>query len=235
MIREIAVVALALGGLTLSPLTVASAQSGDLCGFASITDPAVEGDVQTGEIDGGPLFAADVDNPGEETADISIRCTIQVGAQGGTHAGADAYIAEGPTQAGVAVLPAHQFSYVAPVGAPVYECTQAEVNGQIRYFDADNPFDPADFIGWSTSSGVDCVMAINQSVPTGEELDPFICPSLVVLFPPEGDIPGWDCPPYGSSEKPDPPEESSGTQANANAPDPWMIGCIDTNDGAICT
>lgn len=30
-------------------------------------------------------------------------------------------------------------------------------------------------------------------------VDPIVCPVIVPVFPPEGDIPGvWDCPPYGN-------------------------------------
>jgi len=178
-------------GSAVAVTPAANAQTGFLCGFASITDPTVEGDVQTGEIDGGPLFAADVDNPGEETANISIRCTIQVGAQGSVHSGIDAYSAEGPTQAGVAVLPAHQFTYVAPEGAPVYLCTEAEVNGQIRYF---NETEDDATRGWTTSSASLCALAISQEVdpgPVGGELDPTLCPILASLsstFPSNGPL-----------------------------------------------
>lgn len=200
-IAKVAVAAAAVGGLQLGAVAPAEAQTGFLCGFASITDPTVEGDVQTGEINGGPLAAADTDNPGEEAATIAIRCTIQVGAQGATHAGADAYAATSPTNPGVAVLPAHQFTYVAPSGSPVYLCSSAIVNGQIRYWDSVNdPVDTTDG-GWQTTSGHDCLLAISQEVDPGDgsELDPIICPPLALVLGSDGDIEGvWNCPPYES-------------------------------------
>jgi len=165
-IARMATWALFAGSLGLTALPPpAHAQTGFLCGFTSITDPTVEGDVQIGEVDGGPLFAADVDNPGEETANIAIRCTIQVGAQGAVHSGVDAADVLSESTPAVTVLPPTAISYVSPPGTPVYLCTTAIVNGQVRYF---NETEDNATRGWSTSSASLCALAISQEISVPE-------------------------------------------------------------------
>lgn len=224
-ITKAAVMAVVAGGLSLTAAAPAQAQApegpatGILCGFGSVTDPTIEnGEVQTGEIDGGPLVAT---APG---ATISMTCTIQVGAANSTHAGANSAVAGSSPSVQATAVPPTLVSYLSPEGQPVYMCTEATVNGVTYYYDSVS--EPG---GWSLSSSVGCSEAISQEIfpgPLGPVLDilfpildgvfttvdgilhdlfvntidPVICPILAGIFPPEGDIPdlGWDCPPYNS-------------------------------------
>lgn len=151
MIRKLLVPALLAASLGTAP---ADAQTGLLCRLTSLTEPA-SGGVQIGELDGGPMLAADIDNPGEETARIAIRCTIQVGAAGQTHAGPDAATAVSASTPGVAVLTPTPISYVVAGDEPVWLCTQVIVNDTtVRYFNEPAPGDPGR--EWSTSDASVC-------------------------------------------------------------------------------
>lgn len=126
---------------------------GFLCGFTSEFDPTLEGDTQTGEIDGGPLV--NEANPG---GDIYLKCTIQVGSQGATHAGADSTGVADGTGAGVVVIPPTVVRYVGPFGLPVYLCSEVRLGGAggtPLYWDSTNG-------EFSSSSGVDCGLALYQ-------------------------------------------------------------------------
>lgn len=194
-ITKIALVAVAAG--SLSVLYAAPAQAapeGARCRFTSVTDPVGEDDVQTGQMNGGPI--TDPTAPG---AEITLTCTIQVGPLGATHAGADAAAASS-TGTGVAVLAPTAISYTAPEGLDVYQCTQVTVNGTTYYWNGTT---------WTTDPSSACQLATSQEIPPEpilstinmilEQVDPTICPVIAQAFPPEGDIGNvYDCPPYNA-------------------------------------
>ena len=206
MFRNVVVVALAAGSIQLAATVPAHAQAEGLhCGFTSVTDPTGEGDVQTGEIDGGPLAAGslDPDAPAADpTADLRLICAIQVGPTGATYDGVDSTSASA-NGTGVVVLPPTQISYVSPEGFDVYICTTLVVDGTAYNYDYATGT-------WTQSGSAACDPAISQSVPDPTLCqDPLLtcllCPGPANLFPPEGDVvlpdpigKVWDCPPYGA-------------------------------------
>ena len=218
MIKKIAIVAVAVGGLTLPFAAPADAtpSSRRICSFNSISDPTVEPGTQIGQVNGGPITDSNL------LATMTLTCTIQVGGANNTHAGVDAASASatGTNVAaacihadhqefwdervcpGVGVtLPPTQISYTSTEGQPVYLCTEVSVNGTVYYYD--------DASGsWSASASATCGEAIQQDlIPEPlfslinsilEQVDPTICPFIAMAFPPEGDVLGvYDCPPYG--------------------------------------
>ncbi len=88
----------------------ADGPSGILCGFTSEEEPGADGDVQTGEIDGGPIVGTG-----------TLTCTIQVGYA--LHSGADAARASASGSTVVVLLPMI-VSYVSPPDVPVYLCSE---------------------------------------------------------------------------------------------------------------
>lgn len=191
------------------------APAGEVCGFVSMSDTT--GQMQSGEIDGGPLVA-----PGSA---VSITCSIHV--DNGTHSGTAAVSASATGQS-VVVLPPTPMSYPDPEAQPVHLCTEATVDGTAWYWDGaawttdpDAPCVPsidlceydcvAGVLGLVYSAGAEVLPPEVREVAwdpvfrgvgcwiTGwcHPLDALLCSSFEVLFPPEGDIPGiWDCPPY---------------------------------------
>lgn len=186
--RPIALAALLLGTLVLP--APARAQEGFTCGLVSVTDPTGEGDVQTGEVDGGPITATSTDPnapSADPTASMTLRCTVQVGATGHTHAGPDAASASA-SGTGFVVLPPTQVSFVAPEGTDTWLCTEVTVNGTVSYWDDVNGT-------FSSSSSVGCALVISQEIedPPGPPL-PWagvvtIQNGSATSVPP----PGWTC------------------------------------------
>ena len=124
VIAGVAVGALGTVGV---PAAHASPQiMGFLCSFVGSYDPtgtiAEPGTVHA-EIDGGPIAAADPDEPLSD-ATVWIACSIQVNHP--THAGPDAAHAEGWGY-GVAYLPPTVASYQAAPTDYVYLCTEVRV------------------------------------------------------------------------------------------------------------
>jgi hypothetical protein len=156
-----AVLAVAVGSLNLAVVAPAEAQvgvaEGRRCSFNSITDPTLEGDAQTGQINGGPLVAT------APAATIQMTCTIQVGAN--THNGGDACAAPGPASLQVGFVTPTACTYDSPEGVPVYMCTQATINGVTYYWDAGPP-DPGTGT-WSTSSASYCNEALSVEIFPG--------------------------------------------------------------------
>lgn len=219
-IAKAAVVAVVAGSLNLGFAAPAGATPvGRDCGFTSVTDPTVEnGRTQVGQINGGP-----VGDDAQAVAGVTIACTIQIGADNSTHAGADAFRLSG-SGIGTASV-AGMGRYVSPEGQPTYLCTEVTVNGATYYRDSANAT-------WSTNPGVGCADAISQEVFPGPLdpvldtppmdsivlvidgvativfdvlnqlengiVDPLICPALTIFFPPDGDVGVfYDCPPDG--------------------------------------
>jgi hypothetical protein len=150
----------------IAQATPADGPSGLLCGFTSTTDPGTEGgDVQTGELDAGPLTAIDdtATPPTPPTPQSgTVKCTIQVG--GSTHAAPDNGASASASGTGVIVLPATLVSYNSPPNVPVYLCTQFTYSdGRTVYFD--DPNDPTVDGNWDTDPNVDCGLATEVSSP----------------------------------------------------------------------
>ena len=219
---------------------------GRLCSFSSVSDPTIEdGQTQTGQINGGPVVAADLTGPSvDPTASVSLTCTIQVGASNATHAGADS--ASGTSSGrGFAILEPRPVSYLSPEGQPVYICTEMSVNGNTRYWDGGAG-------AWSSSEAAACPEAIAQEIFPGPlspgldtlddiertSTDPIICPILATTFPPEGDIvfpdpigKVFDCPPYDTSAQRD---TSGGDEAQEAAGESVWIVCAGSEDATLC-
>jgi hypothetical protein len=108
--------------------------SGFLCGFSSLSDPN-QANTLTGEVDGGPLAAADLPvyedgwltwHVAANPVRISMTCTLQ--AWGFRHSDPDAFAATSPLTPGVTVLPPTPFT--VPDGDPYtlyILCTSAYV------------------------------------------------------------------------------------------------------------
>ena len=222
---KIAVLAVVAGSLNVTFAGPAHAGEpvGRPCGFTSVSEPLGEDDVQTGQINAGPVTSTNV-----PPVDITITCTLKVGGSGATHAGTgevDNKTVTGPTTRGVAVA-AGQVTYLSPEGQPVYLCTQVtlgKVPGVTRYWDAgDLPGEGS----WSPEADSDCGEAIQQQLIPDPVIDlinmiidivnsvlvlvdPTICPIIGMLSPgipdvvdiaPNGDIsilgePFYVCPP----------------------------------------
>jgi hypothetical protein len=187
--KKIAIATLALGavvssfGTVTAHAAVVDGPSGLLCGFSSVTDPGTEGgDVQTGELDAGPLLAVDnATPPAAQTG--TVKCTIQVG--GATHAAPDNGASASASGTGVIVLPATLVSYNSPANVPVYLCTQFTYsNGTTIYFDDSN--DPAVEGDWTDDPNSDCGLATSAGTDDGDPIfDPIfsalnalVCPIL---------------------------------------------------------
>lgn len=226
-----ALLALVAGGLNLAVALPAQAGPGNpvegrRCSFASVTDPAGEDEVQTGQVNAGPLVAT---APG---ATIQIICTIQVGAANSAHNGANSCEVKSLVSIQTATIPPAEdngaepppplCSYLSPEGQPVYMCTSVIVNGVQYYWDATPPGTGS----WTTSSGAFCDEAITQEIfpgPLGpflvlaesvlcstlQTVGPLIPPGLesIIYIGPDGDlyIGGiwiFDCPPYDNPDHP---------------------------------
>jgi hypothetical protein len=220
-VKKLGIATLALGAVVSSFGTVTAhaaettGPSGLLCGFSSVTDPGTEGgDVQTGELDAGPLLAIDdaATPPAAQTG--TVKCTIQVG--GGTHDAPDNGASASASGTGVIVLPATLVSYNSPANVPVYLCTQFTYSNGTTVYWADSN-DPTVDGHWDTSATVACGLATEAGTedadPVGELLDSVLCPVLSILGSTLPDVPGvleidntgdvtlagdlfWDCPPY---------------------------------------
>jgi hypothetical protein len=149
-IARTAALAVLAGGLNLAVGTPAIAQApgssvanGRRCTFNSITDPNGEAETQVGQINAGPLAAADTG------ASIQITCTIQVGGANATHAGADADSVTSTVGTQVASIPPTEddqpptINYVAPENVPVFLCTEGALcNEAISQEIFPGPFQP---------------------------------------------------------------------------------------------
>jgi hypothetical protein len=132
---------------------------GAVCQFSSTTDPTVEGDVQTGQISGGPLVTVNVDstNPtasGPQSG--TLHCWVQVASDVPTSGPGVSGHGTGVVTAGPA-----QISYTATVDQNVYLCSTwtDDADGVTYYFDDTT----SDF----TTTAVPCGLAISASAPPG--------------------------------------------------------------------
>lgn len=190
--------------------------AGDVCHFSSLSDSA-DSTHRIGEVDGGPIAAADValvapdaveaffDNP----VSITLTCTMRLDPSV-THLSPAVAEASATGQA-VAVVPPTPVEWYEPqFWEPAWVCTHVAVttrDGQTAdlYWDSWNG-------EFATDPGVACggpIACPQSGDPCGPDLgrvlqrlwedvvDPAICPALAQAFPPEGDIPDvWECPPY---------------------------------------
>ena len=139
-----------------APAWATHVATGQTCALTSALDPVAEPDVQTGHVTGGTATATVVG------ATIAIRCTVQVGATGATHAGPDAATASSMPGQSTTLL-ATVVSYVAPFPGPVFLCTEWTVTDPSAttytyYYDPSIP-------GFSTSASVPCVTATGPTGP----------------------------------------------------------------------
>jgi hypothetical protein len=198
----LALLAAALVSASLSsPAAAAPAPEGVKCGFSSFTLPD-QGGYQYAEIDAGPILLADDTDPSKVWWG-SVTCTLQVEPQHGTRSN-DLAALTGPVTPGV-VSVAGTAAYRYGEGDTVYLCTQVDVlGGPTLYWD-----DQWDTGSWSTSPTARCASAteVPEPEPTPFQLvddlirivvDPIVCPLLAFAFPPDGDVPVWECPPYDS-------------------------------------
>ena len=121
---------------------------GRRCSFASMTDPSAPGQVQTGEVRGGPIVSSG--------ASLVLACTIQVGPDSSTHAGADAASAEA-SGSGTVTLHPTPLTYSWTAGDAIRLCSQVTLNGTPYYWNAAANT-------WSVNSGVPCDVATKQQV-----------------------------------------------------------------------
>ncbi len=146
------VMAALVAAAAVAPYSPASAgppapgPGGLLCGFISTTDPGTEdGSVQTGEMDGGPVFGTG-----------TLTCTIQVGAE--LHSGPNAVSVSGSGTV-VTVVPPTVISYNSPPNVAVYLCVSwTDQNGTV-YFHED-PADPTNG-HWTADPNKPCSLAIS--------------------------------------------------------------------------
>lgn len=170
MKRATLLTALVLLALPITaPAAYAYDATGFLCGFTSVTDPQVEGS-QTGEMDGGPLFATD-DSGVPVAGTIDLFCTIQVGTND-THAEADAgmcsFVGTG------VVAGACTVTYEVGADEDVYVCSEIWIyeSGHTTLF-----WDDANAT-WSYNPNVGCALAVSAETPEADPLDPLLCPIL---------------------------------------------------------
>lgn len=166
-------------------VTVVYGTSGP-CIVAGVTDPGTEGgDVITGAVASTPVLG-----------DGRLTCTVQVG--GVTHDGSDA-VSRRANGTDVVVLLPEITSFVAPEDVPLYLCAEfwSSRDGRTVYWDGYSQT-------WSSSPYADCDLLSgfdtrDTSDPVFYEfVDPWVCPAIAFMLPPDGDIPGvYDCPPYG--------------------------------------
>ena len=210
-----AAAAVALAVVPGAPAGAAPAADGRRCTFASVTNPSGSGDVQLGEINGGPVVVADLSDLLANPVTVTLTCTIQVHPNW-THAGADA-VSVSASGAVAVTLPPTVASYVAPEGYPVFLCTELTVTdarGATHHLYWDGSAKE-----YSASDAATCIDHLDPEIfpgPLGpvfdlldrvfrDVVDPAVCPQLAAVFPPDGDVdypvlggPFWDCPPYAS-------------------------------------
>ena len=137
----------------------AEARTGRHCSYTVLDDTSVPGDAATYVISGGPILAADLAFPGEETAEIQLICTVQFGGLGGrTHGEPDAGSVASPPSPAVAVIPPTPVPILEPAQEyyNTFLCSAVRVNGVLRYRDA--------VAGtWSADPEVPCTEAISQT------------------------------------------------------------------------
>lgn len=147
--KKFAVVALVVGGMwsTAGLAQATHVAIGQTCGLSSSTAPSSP-NVQAGSMQGGPVTAT---IPG---AWVRIDCWIHVGAENSTHTGivAEGFAATNLQTITVGPVPK---SYEAPVGKPVYLCTEWTVNGTTYYYDGTGG-------AFSLLDSVDCAQSISQ-------------------------------------------------------------------------
>lgn len=122
--------------------------SGALCGLSSSNDVVAAGEMQRGQVEGGPLAAG---------GSIQVVCSVQVGASAQFASAPDAVTAASSTGSGIATLPPQVVTFVA-TGEPVYVCSSAVVNGSSLHYDYGSG-------QWTTSAATArCWQAYSQTV-----------------------------------------------------------------------
>ena len=164
-----------------------------LCTFVAFSDPTAEPDIETGALSGGPLTLPGFDVESAAVGSGTLVCRIQVNVE--SHQGAGPQVSgHGP---GVVTAGPAQVSYVATPADSAYLCAEflADATGMTYYYDAVHHL-------WSTDPSVSCDLALNLGTLAPDDIDGTVCPLLAAVFPPDGDVPGWDCPPYGNRRSP---------------------------------
>jgi hypothetical protein len=218
IVRKFGIGALAIAALAASSFATIPAHagppvdgpSGFLCGFSSVTDPGTEGgNVQTGEIDGGPLI--DITAAGTVNAGGTLTCTIQVGFS--LHSDPDnGASASATATAGspVVYLPPTLVSYNSPPNVSVYLCSQyTRPDGTKLYWHASD--DPTVDGHWTTDPNKPCSLAIEAGGDDANVIDAVVCPVLQTLDAVVPDVPGVI-------------EFKPGTQPGG--PDLWLLGTL---------
>lgn len=198
--RRLALTLLALV-LPLAGPVRATEPEGMLCGFSSLPEPTQDEGTVLAEVDGGPVAVADLADLVANPATVTLTCTIQVGAENMTHAGADAasVSVSGNT---VAVLPPTLVSYREAPDRSFTICTQVTVTDARG--DTHDFYWDGDAEEFSSSPDVYCwLLGPAEFFPQVGTISPdeVLCPVLAVGFPPQGDVYAgdifvWDCPPY---------------------------------------
>lgn len=183
------------------------------CGLVSVTDvTADDSHQQIGVIFGDPLVATT-----KALALISMTCSIHVGDGNGNHLGAAVCRVTTSTTEQATVLQPELCTYSHPDLAPVWVCTEVNVDGQVHYWDPNTTGGLAGLDGvWSDSNVVACKLVSGEtdSDPVQEFektwVDPALCLILasipgdylgLIRINEQGDVfvldePYWDCPPY---------------------------------------
>jgi hypothetical protein len=209
-LKKIALATIALVGLGSAFATVPAFAAappsgpGAVCQFTSVSDPTVEGDVQTGQISGGPLVTVNVDtaNPaasGPQTGTLS--CYLQVDNANPT--GPIGNPGVSGTGTGVVTAGPGQVTYTATATQNVYLCSQwtDSSDGTIWYFNDTT----SDF----STTASPCGLAVSASTPDESGpldgvfnlLNATVCPVLITVDHITNETPDlsaiWgDCEPY---------------------------------------
>lgn len=121
--RALAVVVLAACFSPAGPPAHAADPAGLTCGFTTLHNrlPGAGPDEYMGEIDGGPVAAADLTDLAADPVSVTITCALQVGGTG-TYAEPDD-VSASATGSVVTYLPPTPMSYVRPPHVWVWLCT----------------------------------------------------------------------------------------------------------------
>lgn len=190
--RRLPVAGLVLAGV-LATLTAAPARAdtptadGFLCRLEERADD-VTGD-RVARISGGPVLITEANGVVPETG--LFVCGVRFRAD--LSAPAD-HTGSGPQTArqGTGVFTAGPGEYPWPSTGYTWLCTEfLDDSDNVTYYWDDAQGE------WSTDPAVPCLFAPKSDEPPVPLVDQLVCPVLVLLFPPEGDVPDlWDCPPY---------------------------------------
>ena len=182
------VAALAMGVVVaLVPGTARAAvdPTGFLCGY----DKPKGGGPYHASLDAGPLLLVDGNDPAT-IHEGTVTCTLQDDL---LHSDTDVVSVTSARTAGAVVLPSTTVWVPHTVW---FLCTEMHLDDDtVLYYDWTWENE-----GWSTDPGAECEPIIIEEPPPPMDwtlVDSVICPILVLLLPPDGDVGDvWNCPPY---------------------------------------